>query len=456
MSLAAGWTCPQCDRRVPSRVQTCRCGFEYVPTSDDEIPAAAVKSEAGGRLASLLLLAVVLIGGGMAAGVYLTRADRLGSSSDRPPSLDPIAGVPPAPAAPSPPRPNESEPAEPRLALPSSELPVIPPAATPDRTTRSIEDIVSASESAVALIESGSGRGAGFFISDDRVLTNAHVVSGQAFVTVRLSDGKTLPARIEAQLPDVDIALLRTSSPHPFRAALEMGSAAGVRAGQEVIAIGSPLGLQNTVTRGIVSAVRNTGGVVLIQIDASLNPGNSGGPLLDRAGRVIGINTLRVGGAQALGFAVAINHAQALLSGRGDTAVTPPSGGVGGPTLAGPAESDSQRRQGQAGFERALQVLSQRADQIDANWRRFQSNCLVNPQSHDGQREWFLVRDQSPTFKTVDVWCANYLANLKQQVAEFSEVMARSADEARRAGVYPGVLREARRRHRLDWAGWDR
>jgi hypothetical protein len=323
-------------------------------------------------------------------------------------------------------------------------------------TPRSIEEIVSASEDAVALIDAGGSRGAGFFISADRVLTNAHVVRGQAFVTVRLSDGSSIPARIESQLLDVDIALLRTTSPHPTRAALELGSATNVRAGQEVIAIGSPLGLQNTVTRGIVSAVRNTGGVILIQTDASLNPGNSGGPLLDRNGRVIGINTLRVGQAQSLGFAVAINHAQTLISGRTDTAVTRPGGGAAGPTLSGPSESDSQRTRGEVDLERAMQMLARRADQLDASWANFQSNCLVNPLPTDAQRPWFAIRDQNPTFKTADVWCGNYVDGLRRDVAEFGTALSEAQNDARRAGVYPGTLREMRRRYRIDWTGWDR
>src|SRR5207237_3250742 len=93
--------------------------------------------------------------------------------------------------------------------------------------------------------------------------------------------------------------------------------AATVRVGQEVIAIGSPLGtLQNTVTRGIVSAIRETGNATLVQTDAAINPGNSGGPLIDRNGAAIGITTMGYMQRQGLNFAVAIDHARALLEGR--------------------------------------------------------------------------------------------------------------------------------------------
>jgi hypothetical protein len=324
--------------------------------------------------------------------------------------------------------------------------------------TRSIEEIVSEAEAAVALIETSAGRGTGFFIGPDMVLTNVHVVASQSSITVRLNGGAAISARIERQLPEVDIALLRTSTPHPRRAALEMGTAAGVRSGQEVIAIGSPLGLQNTVTRGIVSAVRNANGVVLIQTDAAINPGNSGGPLLDRNGRVIGITTLRLGGvAQSLGFAVAINHAQALISSRPDSVVgsAPRTGGL--PSVALPSQSDAQRNAGEAEYERQMQTFARAADQLDGSWKNFQKNCYLNPfSSGDAQREWFAVRDQQPTFKAADVWCGGYLQDLQNRVADYGRAMAQSGEQARRAGVYPGAMRDIRRRYRVDWTGWDR
>ena len=112
--------------------------------------------------------------------------------------------------------------------------------------------------------------------------------------------------------------MIRISSPDPGQATLTLGSGARARAGQEVIALGTPLGLQNTVTRGIVSAVREVGGLTLVQTDAAINPGNSGGRCSIDRGQVIGITTIGVKSseAQGLGFAVAIEHAQALLAGK--------------------------------------------------------------------------------------------------------------------------------------------
>src|SRR3989442_9613511 len=107
-------------------------------------------------------------------------------------------------------------------------------------------------------------------------------------------------------------------------ARLALGSAPRVGTGQEAIALGPPLGVfQNTVTRGIVSAVRQMGAVTLVQTDAAINPGNSGGPLLDRAGEGIGITSLNIPSHQGVGFAIAIDHAKSLLDGKLPTQTSP-------------------------------------------------------------------------------------------------------------------------------------
>jgi S1-C subfamily serine protease len=321
--------------------------------------------------------------------------------------------------------------------------------------TRSIEDIVSRAAPAVVLIRTSSSTGTGFFVTQDLVLTNAHVVDGQSFVTVKLASGQTLQGRVERTSADLDLAVVRAAARPEANQILQLGSAGAIRPGQEVIAIGSPLGLQNTVTRGIVSAVRNTGGVELIQTDAAINPGNSGGPLLDRDGRVIGVTTLKVNrGAESLGFAVAIEHAVPLIEGR---SVPTGLGTAQAPSLQAAtrgSEVDATRNTGAMRFEQAMQAAAQRADQIDQQWKRFQGNCLVNPSSSDAQREWFVVRDQAPTFKTPDPWCTAFARDLQGYVRELSDYMSQAGEQARRAGVYPGTLRDARRKYRLDWSGW--
>jgi S1-C subfamily serine protease len=163
------------------------------------------------------------------------------------------------------------------------------------------------------------GAGSGFVITPDGyILTNNHVVQGARAIEVLFADGSAAPADVVGGDPDTDIALVRA---HTARLApVQLGDSDALRVGQLVVAMGNPFGLQASVTTGVVSALRRTlrattGRLIedIIQTDAALNPGNSGGALLDSRGRVIGVNTAIIAGANATGFAVPINTATRVI-----------------------------------------------------------------------------------------------------------------------------------------------
>ena len=306
----------------------------------------------------------------------------------------------------------------------------------------------------IVLVETTTGRGSAFFVQRDTLITNVHVVQQDSYVTLRRMDGSSVQARVQTRAPAFDIAVLKVAQPSPSQPYLPMGSLSAVKIGQEVIVIGSALGtLQNSVSRGIVSGIRNSGGVTLVQSDAAANPGNSGGPMLDRSGRVIGILTAGFTGQEGLNFGVSIDHARDILEGRqtnlgsgrpGLTNIQPMKpGGV-------QSESDRRQQQGEEDFQRRIASAEQAAPQLDSAWQRFRSACYKNPIRGSFDREWFAIFTPGAIPGDAAAGCVEYYQSMQTEANRFRDFMRSALQDARRASVLPGTIRDTLRAKRLN------
>jgi hypothetical protein len=332
-----------------------------------------------------------------------------------------------------------------------------PLVAAPDPAA-TLEDVVGRVMPAVVLIETSGGRGSGFFVKTDTVLTNAHVVGNDLAVTVRRTDGGTSPARVVRRAAAVDLAVLQLTVVSPTQPTIALGSARALRVGQEVFTIGSALGtLQNTVTRGIVSALRESGAATLVQTDAAINPGNSGGPLVDRSGTAVGITTMGYLKAQGLNFAVAAEHARALLEGAPEPVGPPPGSANTIRNLSPPPpEADRMRTEGERIYELTLAQAARQADYFDTEWKQFRQVCYTGRVVGAFTREWVALFDARALPDAVNPQCAAYHADFRSKAGQLRDRLMRAEDDARRAGVYPGTIRDAKARNRLDDAAMGR
>ena len=474
--------CPLCARRVPASVQTCRCGHAFDPSDAIELPSAATSADAddkkssrlfGAAAAGAILLGVVMwmgnrsasVAPGPAGGRLALQGVTVTPANVARKTAEPASPTPPvlAAAADAPAAENAADPAaRVAAALAASRNPAphaAPPAHNPSAAAlppTSLEELIGRSMPAVVRVETSGSIGSGFFIAPDTILTNEHVVSGNTLVTIRRPGGGTQTARVDTTSRELDMAVMKISTPDPNQPTLSMGSGSAARPGQEVVALGSPLGLQNTVTRGIVSAVREVGGLTLVQTDAAINPGNSGGPLLDRSGQVIGITSLgmRSSVAQGLGFAIAIEHAQALLAGQRPTVAAGTPLTTLNKAMAVESTTGDARDRASKSYEQGIALIARRADQLDDQWQTFVRSCYQGPIVGAFERQWYALWDARAMPGAVRQGCTTMFTDLRRMAGDIRSSVGTLDEAARRDDVYPGTRREVLRRYHLDYSGW--
>jgi S1-C subfamily serine protease len=323
--------------------------------------------------------------------------------------------------------------------------------------TPALEDMVDRAMPAIVLVETNSGRGSAFYVRHDTLITNVHVVQHDSYVTLRRMDGSSVTARVQTRAPNFDIAVLKVAQASPSQPYLQMGSTSGLKPGQEIIVIGSALGtLQNSVSRGIVSGLRNSGGVTLVQSDAAANPGNSGGPMLDRNGRVIGVLTAGYSGKEGLNFGVSIDHARDILEGR-ETNIGVGQSGLAAIDSAGSSnESDRRQQLGEQEFMRRVGAAEQVAPQLDQAWQRFRSVCYKSQIRGSYDREWFAVFTPGAIPGDAAAGCIDYFQSMQAEMNKFRDFMRAMVQDARRANVLPGTIRDTLRSKQLQSDAWER
>jgi S1-C subfamily serine protease len=449
--------CPSCGRRVPGAVAKCRCGA-VLPADD---AAAAEQTTRSSPVVVYLVLIAAVAGVGYWSFV-------------RPPATTPVTAASGAFDVPAQPGDAGTTASAPRQLSPEqrawdaaartndqkapielkNEEPV--PLSDPGAAA-TLEDMVDRAMPAIVLVETNSGRGSAFFVRHDTLITNVHVVQQDSYVTLRRMDGSSVTARVQTRAPNFDIAVLKVAQASPSQPYLPMGSTSGLKPGQEIIVIGSALGtLQNSVSRGIVSGLRNSGGVTLVQSDAAANPGNSGGPMLDRNGRVIGVLTAGYSGKEGLNFGVSIDHARDILEGR-ETNL-----GVGQTGLAniesansgGQSESDRRQQLGEQEFQRRVGAAEQAAAALDPVWQRFRSICYKSPIRGSFAREWFAMFTPGAIPGDAAAGCIDYFQSMQTEMNKFRDFMRAAVQDARRANVLPGTIRDTLSSKRLQSDAW--
>jgi S1-C subfamily serine protease len=447
---------------VPRGVLQCRCGREFpLETLASDAPAGEERTGAPAMLTALLVGALVI--GGAGYWLFLRPAPATWQdpaaaepeeASGTPDTTATQAAVPSGAASAW----NAAAKLQEGTSPPdgASITPLAAPTAEP---TESIEEMVDRVMPAVVMIETTGGRASGFFVRHDTVITNVHVIGDDDSVTLRRMDGSTVSARVETRAPAFDIAILKVAAASASQTVLTMASAHALRPGQEIIVIGSSFGtLQNSVSRGLVSGLRLSQGVTLVQSDAAASPGNSGGPMLDRSGHVIGVLLGGDHDKPGVNFGVASDHARDILEGRETNLGTGKSRLVNIDTMTPSAQAPKSERSGtqeDQAFVKRVESAEQAARQLDGDWQRFRTNCYKGAISGAFAREWFAVFTPGAMPADAAARCADDFQSMLAKANRFREDMRGTLRDARRASVLPGTIRDRLRQNRLEF-DWER
>ncbi|MBI4485898.1 MAG: trypsin-like peptidase domain-containing protein [Acidobacteria bacterium] len=326
----------------------------------------------------------------------------------------------------------------------------------PESSAPPLEDVIEQAMPGVVMIRTQTGRGSGFYVRPDLIMTNAHVVQGSTAVSVTTRNSDKLDGRVTFVSDDMDVALVQVGRLGLTEPQLKLGESGSLRLGEDIIALGwAESEEQHTVARGIVTGLRRVQGRPFLQTDAAPHHGDSGGPVMNRHGEVVGITTARAGDGTA-GFAVPIDDAKGLIDRINQMATDPAPTTAAAPPPIGPSAVESRRAIGTDQFTATLAALARRADALDAEWNRYTSACGITATSGADSREWFQLFDPRSAIHQTAARCQGVLNSIQQKAHAINTAMLDADETARRADVFPGTRRDLRRRFRLEYSGWDR
>ena len=455
MPSVTPWTCPTCNRRVPTHIDECRCGYlRREAVSEVQSATADHALQSRGWFAAKLAAAVVVA---IVAAMWYASAPR---PANRVAPRNSISGDHPGrTAATSPPLGFGTATSSPVVAT-APDIPITRATSPdfPESSAPPLEDTIEHALPAVVMIVTPKTRGSGFFITPDLIVTNAHVIAGFLTPAVTTQSGTTLNGKVTELLEDYDLALVQVPGQSAAIAPLALGQSAGLRLGQGIVALGWAHTLtQSTVARGIVTGLRRDGERSLIQTDAAPNPGDSGGPVLNRHGEVIGVTTLRANDGTS-GYALAIDDVKAIVERVIQRTAATPGGSQAAAAVPPLPQSDAVAPT-DAGVRRytdTVAALASRAAGLDASWNRYATDCRLRSVKSASAHEWFRLYDPQSDLHRTTPECAAGLATLEKEAAAINASMAAAGEAARQAGVFPGARRDVLRKYQLDYPGWQR